>query len=362
MGLVWRDVGASFTQAALPDGSRLSLDVLREDQVRLLWANDAAQRWEFIDPDGDIGKSDRGHVFSSTDAAKEAAELFYERRYPLHAITTVKENGKRRRNPRRVKAKKNPMLKWRRNAGSFSLFRAYCPDDSWLDVVDEAPSSHQARWSVCRLGARGGAYYVDREGNRVAAPVHFAEPEDAKAAAERHAEQLWPLQAIVSAAKPPQTRRNPLPTDTVKYQEILAHLLALRFVYHNTHWTSGGPNFYGDHRLLQRLYEGKDGGSSITEQIDGLGERIVSHFGSTGVNPAVLNRWTSSVLDDVSGLPPLQGLLQMENNLQAAIRRAWRANQESGEHMSLGLDNFLAGLADARDGARYLLGRRLERA
>lgn len=153
---------------------------------------------------------------------------------------------------------------------------------------------------------------------------------------------------------------NPAPVPHL-LQECLAHLRALQWVYWTTHWTSEGPNFYSDHLMLQRLYESEDddgsGGPDINAQIDGLGERMVAMFGPGSVNPAQINGRVQELVqvasDNAEG--PLHALLQLENSFQAVCRSAWEVNKQ----MSLGLDNFLAGLADDRTTAQYLLMRRL---
>ena len=161
--------------------------------------------------------------------------------------------------------------------------------------------------------------------------------------------------------RPWQARRNPMMNEVELYQDILAHLRALQWVSWTSHWTASGPSYYGDHQLLQRLYEGKGGGPNINEEIDGLGERMVAYFGPPSVNPeAIVGRVHQLTGQAVqSSADQFEALLTMETQLQHAIQRAWKANQASGEHMSLGIDDMLMGLANEREAAIYLLQRRL---
>jgi DNA-binding ferritin-like protein len=161
--------------------------------------------------------------------------------------------------------------------------------------------------------------------------------------------------------RPWQARRNPMMNEVELYQDILAHLRALQWVSWTSHWTASGPSYYGDHQLLQRLYEGKGGGPNINEEIDGLGERMVAYFGPPSVNPeAIVGRVHQLTGQAVqSSADQFEALLTMEMQLQHAIQRAWKANQASGEHMSLGIDDMLMGLANEREAAIYLLQRRL---
>lgn len=150
-------------------------------------------------------------------------------------------------------------------------------------------------------------------------------------------------------------------SDVGLYQDILAHLRALQWFYWTTHWQVRGDNFYGDHLLLNRLYEGRGGGPKINDQIDDLGERMVAYFGVSSVNPAVINGKVHEVLLDPGNYDEgtLGQLYRLEAQLQHAIRLAWEANQKSGAYMSLGLDDYLMALANERDTAIYLLGQRL---
>jgi DNA-binding ferritin-like protein len=148
----------------------------------------------------------------------------------------------------------------------------------------------------------------------------------------------------------------------LQYQTVLAHLRALQWVYTTTHWTSAGPNAYGDHLLLERLYTGLD------KPIDALGERMVAYFGPQSVDPVAINSSVTQLMEAVGGSKtsrrggnkgPLGLLYAMEYSLQENIKAAWKSNQDSGDEMSLGIDNYLADLADQRDGAIYLLRQRL---
>lgn len=168
-----------------------------------------------------------------------------------------------------------------------------------------------------------------------------------------------PAQGVVRAAtqtkKNPRSRRNPRQSDVGMYQSILAHLRALQWVYTTSHWTSAGPNSYSDHLLLQRLYEGLD------KPIDALGERMVAYFGPQAVAPRDINKRVNEllVICEERGLGGLDCLYNLEDWLQTSIRMAWKANQDSGDEFSLGIDDYLMGLANERDEAIYLLKQRL---
>ena len=117
------------------------------------------------------------------------------------------------------------------------------------------------------------------------------------------------------------------------------------------HWTAKGPNSYGDHLLFQRLYEG------VGDPIDELGERLVAYFGHRAVTPEIIRPRAKQLIEAAS--PDAKGLIKVEQSLQRHIKKAWKANQASGDEMSLGLDDWLMSLSDKRDTAIYLLQQRL---
>lgn len=145
-------------------------------------------------------------------------------------------------------------------------------------------------------------------------------------------------------------KKNPA-SDGPLYASILAHLRALQWYYWSSHWTVGGASYYGDHLLFQKLYEG------LNESIDELGERMVSYFGVSSVNPMAIQSLSQKVLMEVANVSdPMFAALKMEDSLRSAIKKAWKANQD--HEMYLGLDDFLMGLSNERDTAIYLLERR----
>lgn len=155
-------------------------------------------------------------------------------------------------------------------------------------------------------------------------------------------------------------RRNPQPSDAAAYLAVLAHLRALQWLAWTAHWQSKGPNFYGMHLLLERLYTGKGedfSGPNIEEQTDELGERIIAHFGNSSINPIQLNNQMTELLKvaATSSTDPACQLLCLERSLQQAIKVAWDLEQQAGSNRSLGLDDYLMGLANDRETAIYLL-------
>jgi DNA-binding ferritin-like protein len=193
------------------------------------------------------------------------------------------------------------------------------------------------------------------------APMHPDDPNNRDPEGSRE----WWSQHALADGQWSASRSNPRQSDVKMYQNILAQMRALQWVYTTSHWTSSGPNSYSDHLLLQRLYEG------LEKPIDALGERMVAYFGPQSVDPDLINKRVQAIIFEkgrtgggigrkkIQPGEELWALLRTEQDLQKAIRKAWRANQDSGDEFSLGIDDYLMGLANERDEAIYLLKQRL---
>lgn len=135
---------------------------------------------------------------------------------------------------------------------------------------------------------------------------------------------------------------------------LLAMLRAAQASHHHGHWVTKGSTFYGDHLLFEKLY------TAIEEEIDSLAEKAVQQFGDKTVElvpqfediTACLQKWTEE--GDL-----FKRALLVEKTLQVAIEDYRQELKDSG-YLSIGLDNFLAQLADSHETALYLLGQRVK--
>lgn len=139
--------------------------------------------------------------------------------------------------------------------------------------------------------------------------------------------------------------------------EILQHVLALLRVIHLSHWTSHwqvkGTTFYGDHQLLDRLY------NSLPEEIDTLAEKMVAEFGADAVDiEDQLPRFIEVATPMKKEASPIQRALVYEELLQQELRKAYDA-LKSMEGLSLGLDDFIMSTANAHETNLYLMRQRL---
>lgn len=139
---------------------------------------------------------------------------------------------------------------------------------------------------------------------------------------------------------------------------LLASLHALRWLYHASHWKAAGPSFYGDHQLFERLYKGDP---SIDDQIDILAEKISAHFGASSIDPVELQQSAASILSGAvsEGSSAAEHGLALERSIQDLIKET-QINLKMDGALSMGLDDFLMGLAGERETAIYLLKQRSE--
>lgn len=134
-------------------------------------------------------------------------------------------------------------------------------------------------------------------------------------------------------------------------QKALLHLLdqmrASYQVYRDSHWTVEGNDYYGNHLLLQRIYE------ETEKEIDGLGEMMVGSYG-----PEIIqehrNETTMWVEVFTDAADPMAGPLRAAQEVRMSIDSAYDKLKEHGE-LGRGWDDFLMALAQEKDTHLYLL-------
>lgn len=129
----------------------------------------------------------------------------------------------------------------------------------------------------------------------------------------------------------------------------VAQLRAARLLYQTLHWTSGGPNYYGDHLLFMRLYE------DLGSPVDDLGERTVGYFGEPLVNA------TGQAEKMLGAIRRSPDPILMAQSAQQAIQQAYDTAQAEMGRVPLGLDDLLMSIASTLDTHLYLLGQRAKR-
>lgn len=130
--------------------------------------------------------------------------------------------------------------------------------------------------------------------------------------------------------------------------KVLAILRALYHVHQTNHWSVGGPNYYGNHLLLQRLYEG------LVPEIDGLGEKLVGYFGPTIVDGVTSIENVAQVVKTICASSQDKLLRSLEG--ERALVSALEAARATGP-LPAGVDDWVAATANAHETNIYLLQR-----
>jgi len=145
--------------------------------------------------------------------------------------------------------------------------------------------------------------------------------------------------------------------------DLIAALRVLNLAYHHAHTLASGPNFAGDHALLQRLYfgEDEDGADSPILEIDTVMEKLQgllprAPLYADEIAFAVADAFQQNKAPDtVDGR--FQQLLRFEKGLQGVLVDAI-AHFES-EVPDPGVANMLQTIVDDRQTNIYLLQQRL---
>ncbi len=136
---------------------------------------------------------------------------------------------------------------------------------------------------------------------------------------------------------------------------LLGSLRALKWISWNSHWQVKGGPFYGDHLMLERIYEGK-----LDEQIDTLAEKIVCLFGSEIIDsPILLQSFTSSIESCKSiGSCPIRRTLRCLQLLQGKLNQTYSIGSSS-KQITLGMDDYIMATANEQETFIYLLQQKL---
>jgi DNA-binding ferritin-like protein len=140
-------------------------------------------------------------------------------------------------------------------------------------------------------------------------------------------------------------------------QHLLAALRAAYHCHQTSHWQSKGSQFYGDHLMMQRLYE------SVGDEVDTLAEKLVGAFGSESVDCCDQITMISDNVhwaDDKAGHDYIHRALIIEESLQTMLKKAYTELKATNE-LSLGMDDFIMGVANNHESNIYLLRQRLSR-
>lgn len=148
---------------------------------------------------------------------------------------------------------------------------------------------------------------------------------------------------------------------------ITGVLKGLNSLYQVYHWRACGSEFYSDHLLFQRLYEG------IQEELDTFGERTLGQSqDASSVNPVTLCKvecefvkfcieYSKSLNSNVGEDSSIATLIQAEN-LFIEILEFSLESLEAKQVLSVGTANLIEDTLDKHETNLYLLTQRAKSA
>jgi DNA-binding ferritin-like protein len=143
--------------------------------------------------------------------------------------------------------------------------------------------------------------------------------------------------------------------DMATLQVLLAVLRGAHWAHWTSHWQVRGENSYGDHLLMQRLYEG------VIEEIDTLAEKIAGTYGSEALNPVEQAQIMANKLLPIAEVQsegdPIERALFVEEALQKIFKVIY-SNLKKRDALTLGLDDFIMATANQHETYLYLLRQR----
>jgi DNA-binding ferritin-like protein len=130
----------------------------------------------------------------------------------------------------------------------------------------------------------------------------------------------------------------------------IATLKAMALIHQHGHWSTRGAPFYGDHLLLERLY------NSSLKDLDLAAEKFVGLFGDQVLDYDLQNKLLHEILSKYSDLEgsPAQMSLAMEKDFLKFSQQAYNCFEEEGR-LTLGLDDMIMAIASSREESVYLL-------
>jgi DNA-binding ferritin-like protein len=135
----------------------------------------------------------------------------------------------------------------------------------------------------------------------------------------------------------------------------IATLKGMALIHQNSHWTTRGMAFYGDHLLFERLYN-----STLTD-LDLAAEKFMGLFGDQVLDYDLQADLLHKILLKYNSLEgsPLEMSLSVEKDFLKFSQQAYNTFEDE-EKMTLGLDDMLMSIASQREESVYLLQQALK--
>lgn len=133
----------------------------------------------------------------------------------------------------------------------------------------------------------------------------------------------------------------------------LTFLRALYAIEQNAHWQLKGDNFYGNHLLMQRLYE------TTSEDVDTAAEKTIGLFGAledlSEDMVVIINKFDAQNYNGNW----VQAVLKAEQAFLELSRTLYNTLKNNGA-MTLGLDDMIMSISNSHEVHVYLLKQALE--
>jgi DNA-binding ferritin-like protein len=138
---------------------------------------------------------------------------------------------------------------------------------------------------------------------------------------------------------------------TIKVAALyIASLKSLAIIHQNSHWSTKGLNFYGDHLLFERLY------NSVLENLDEAAEKFLGLFGDECLSYEFQNELLNRVLSKYNNLEgsPLEMSLAAEKDFIKLSKDAYNCFEDE-DKLTLGIDDMIMSISSKREESIYLL-------
>jgi DNA-binding ferritin-like protein len=137
-------------------------------------------------------------------------------------------------------------------------------------------------------------------------------------------------------------------------KDLLAAMRASYLMYRTAHWQARGDAYYGDHLMLQRIYE------ETEKHADQVGERIVGYYGASAVDMADqterVAQWSERFSREGD---PVKASLEAAKAVRDLLTRTYNVLERS-KQLTLGLDDLLMSISNDKDTHVYLLQQALD--
>jgi DNA-binding ferritin-like protein len=130
--------------------------------------------------------------------------------------------------------------------------------------------------------------------------------------------------------------------------ETLAFLRAIHWSHWTAHWQ---VNYYGDHLLFEELY------NNTQKEIDSLGEKCVSFFGTSSVNDKDQAKKMIEILSWIEEEDYLKRAVAFEDKFIGYLVATWELVNGANK-MTMGLDSLLQSISETHEKHLYLLRQR----